>query len=385
MEDELAQAHPFEKSITIDCLSEGQIIGACLPFFSAGSATIIPSGDDAAVLAAPLQRYVITTDMLVEHSHFRCDWSTAYDIGSRAAAQNLADVVAMGATPHGLVVALALPRNLSANWVTECAYGIAQYCQNYNCEVVGGDMTTHGDNSSPIVISITATGIPLNDKLTLRNQAQPGDVVALAGSLGLSRAGLELYQQDCYLSGDNRVVTPSVPIHAKSIIVADNLTTTTRLGAEACQRIYRSPQPPLHDVLQALTSSDMSSWNAMMDVSDGLVLDAQRMASASSVQIHLDTALLTQHVDALMPIFQDRTMCTDFVLTGGEDHSFLATFAQTIPSCFHPIGHVRSGSAGVFIDGKPFEGVGGWDHGSGRDRPSASKGFALPFKDDNHL
>src|SRR3954453_17554542 len=84
---------------------------------------LLGPGDDAAVLRASDGSVTVTTDVLVEGVHFRRDWSTGYDVGRRAAAANLADVVAMGAHPTGLVVGLAAPGDLSLDWVDSLVDG----------------------------------------------------------------------------------------------------------------------------------------------------------------------------------------------------------------------------------------------------------------------
>ena len=87
---------------------------------------IVGPGDDAAVLATADGRVVVTTDLLVENRHFRRDWSSADDIGHKAAAQNLADVAAMGAVPTGLVVGLGAPADLPAAWALGFADGLRE-------------------------------------------------------------------------------------------------------------------------------------------------------------------------------------------------------------------------------------------------------------------
>ena len=116
-------------------------------------------GDDAAVVAAPDRRVVASTDVLLEGRHFRRDWSTAYDVGRKAAAQNLADIAAMGAVPTALLLGLVVPAELPVTWPVELMDGIRDECQVAGAAVVGGDVV-RGDT---ITVSITALG-------DLRNQ-----------------------------------------------------------------------------------------------------------------------------------------------------------------------------------------------------------------------
>ena len=97
-------------------------------------------GDDAAVLRTPDGRVVASTDVLVEGRHFRRDWSSAEDIGHKAAAANLADVAAMGGTATALLVGLACPPNTPTAWLEGVATGLAAECAPFGAAVVGGDL-----------------------------------------------------------------------------------------------------------------------------------------------------------------------------------------------------------------------------------------------------
>src|ERR1700733_12608075 len=94
---------------TLGSLGEAAVLARIFPRLPSASAALVGPGDDAAVLAAPDGRYVVTTDMMIHGPDFRLAWSRAPDLGWKAAATNLADVAAMGAVPTGLVVALAAP------------------------------------------------------------------------------------------------------------------------------------------------------------------------------------------------------------------------------------------------------------------------------------
>ncbi|MDQ3431211.1 MAG: AIR synthase related protein, partial [Actinomycetota bacterium] len=102
---------------------------------------LLGPGDDAALLSAPDGRVVATTDLLLEGRHFRREWSGAYDVGRKAAAQNLADIAAMGARPTALLVGLGVPGALPVAWVLELADGLREECEPLGVSVVGGDVT----------------------------------------------------------------------------------------------------------------------------------------------------------------------------------------------------------------------------------------------------
>src|SRR5439155_673416 len=117
-----------------------------------GGSTLLGPGDDAAVLRAPDGRVVVSTDLLVEGRHFRRDWSTAYDVGRRAAAANLADIAAMGAVPTGIVVGLACPPELPLEWTDGLTDGLREECDLVGAGVVGGDVS----RSAVLVVAVTA-------------------------------------------------------------------------------------------------------------------------------------------------------------------------------------------------------------------------------------
>src|SRR5690606_2261753 len=124
-------------------------------------------------VAAPDRRVVATTDILLEGRHFRRDWSTAYDVGRKAAAQNLADIAAMGAVPTAVLLGLVVPADLAATWPVELMDGIRDESQVAGAGVAGGDVV-RGDL---ITVSITALGDLRNREAVTRAGARPGDVV----------------------------------------------------------------------------------------------------------------------------------------------------------------------------------------------------------------
>jgi thiamine-monophosphate kinase len=282
------------------------LIAAVTARLPQSDAVLLGPGDDAAVLAFPRGRVVATTDVLVEGVHFRRDWSSAYDIGRKAAAANLADVAAMGGTGTALLVGLAAPGELPLAWALELADGLRDEAALVGACVVGGDTVS----CDLVVISVTALGTV--DRWVTRAGAQPGDLVVLAGRTGLSAAGLALLRQGISSS-------PLVDAH-------------------------RRPSPPygFGAVLAAAGAS------AMCDVSDGLVADLGHIATASGVAIDLESAAL-----------HDPDVALADVLTGGEDHALVATLTGPVPEGCRVIGSVRAGS-GVTVDGRPASG--GWDH-----------------------
>src|SRR5512134_2111994 len=170
---------------TLADLGEFGLIDALVARFPQGENVLLGPGDDAALVALPEARVLVATDVLVEGRHFRRDWASAADVGHKAAAQNLADINAMGGRATALTVGLAAPPDLPATWALELADGIAEEAGLVGASVVGGDVT----RADEVMIAITVLGV-VDTEPVRRSGARPGDVVALAGRQGWAAAGL---------------------------------------------------------------------------------------------------------------------------------------------------------------------------------------------------
>lgn len=290
---------------------EFELINLITEKFSANTFVVVGPGDDAAVINIDGNLLAISTDMAVENVHFRRNWLTTQELGRRIVAQNFADIVAMSATPIGITASVSAPQGTDTNWFEELAHGMQTECSQLGASVLGGDLST----SHEITVSVTALGI-LQNAPVLRSGAKPGHIVAIAGTLGYSAAGLK-----CLETG-----------HTSPKKYVEN---------------FRVPKPPYQAGIQAGTAK------AMIDISDGLLSDAQHIAQSSGVQIHLMS-------DALIPEQELRDLgfalshdARDWILNGGEEHSLLAVFEEdaALPEGFRPIGHTLEGEPGVFLDG----------------------------------
>jgi len=309
--------------ITVSDLGEFGLIRRVAAASVPTESTVLGPGDDAAVVATPDGRVVASTDLLVENVHFRRDWSTATDVGRKAAARSFADIAAMGATPTALLVGLATPGSLDVEWVDGLHAGLREECGEVGAAIVGGDVVS-GD---VVMIAVTALGdLGGRAPITL-DGARPGDVVAVAGRLGWSAAGLAV------LSRGFRSPVQVVSAH-------------------------RRPEPPYADGLAAAELGATS----MTDVSDGLIGDLGHIAEASEVRIdlageRLDIPAKLREVGAALNV--DPLV---WVLTGGEDYALAATFpARTsLPDTWTVIGSVAEGE-GVRVDGRRWP-SGGHEH-----------------------
>lgn len=279
-------------------------------------------GDDAAVVGAPDSRVVVTTDMLVEGSHFRLDWSTPHDVGRKAVAQNAADIEAMGARTSALVVAFGAPAATPTAAALSLADGMWQEAADIGAGIVGGDLV----DAPQWVISVTALGDLEGRDPVLRSGARAGSLIAVAGELGRSAAGLALCGRGIG-------------------------------GFDEIRQRHRVPRPPYGQGGVAAGAGAL----AMTDVSDGLLADLGHIAEASGVLMDLDPGALADDVEAVTPAARAAGVDPwSLVLAGGEDHALLACFPGLPPPGWRVVGRVRQGPGAVLLDGREWVGPVGW-------------------------
>ncbi|MEV7132973.1 thiamine-phosphate kinase [Arthrobacter sp. NPDC093128] len=336
-----------ETHLTVAGLSESELLAKIFPRLNngpgQGTALLLGPGDDAAIVAAPDGRTVVSIDTQVQDQDFRLEWrngyrTTGFDVGWKAAAQNLSDINAMGARSTSMVVSLTLPPETAVAWVEDFADGLSHAIRDLGaagCSVAGGDL----GRGRELAVTVAILGTLDGKEAVLRSGARPGHIVALAGTVGHAAAGLALLE-----SG------PSVEL----------LTPEQRIIMDRQCR----PLPPLAAGPSALAAGA----SAMMDISDGLIRDGSRLAAASGVVLDLDPAvlkLLTGPLSAAADAVGGDPMA--WVLGGGEDHGLLAAFPADVqlPPGFAAIGSVEAlapmESTGVKIAGRPADTV-GWDH-----------------------
>ena len=285
--------------------TEGEVIALLAQVFASNNSNLeVGIGDDAAVIRTS-ERTVITTDMAVEGVHFRLEWSSAFEIGRKITAANLADVLSMGAKPTFLVVAVSLTGNEDLDWIENLAKGIAFEANLVGAAVVGGDLT----KGAGVTIAITALGEVIEP--ILRSGAQVGDQIYISDLPGWSNAGLVILEK-------------GLPIESEI--------------AKRAVAAFRAPTLN-YDYVRNLTDV-----NSMSDVSDSVMTQAAQMAAASSVQFNLDFNLFQAAADfeELRKLSEELNISVaDLILGGGEDHVFMATGAD-LPGLL--IGSVSAGS-----------------------------------------
>ena len=314
---------------TLGSTGEFGLIEAITKSLPQGEDVLVGPGDDAAVVAVPDGRMVITTDLLIEGRHFRQDWSSAYDVGRKAAAQNLADVVAMGARATSMVVGFGAPADLPTAWALELNQGLADEAELLGVSIVGGDTV----QSDKIVVSVTAFGSLDGRAPVLRSGARPGDEVAVVGRLGWAEAGY-------------------------TVLTRGFRSPRTVVDA------HRRPQPPYAEGPRAA----IAGASSMCDVSDGLIADLTHIAQASEVVIDVRSLALAIPEPLQAVAAATGLDALSFVLSGGEDHALVGTFEPAdVPDGWTVIGSVAEGNqnlpAGtVTVDGATYTASPGWGH-----------------------
>ncbi len=240
-------------------------------------------GDDCAVLDFPDHWLLLTLDTFVEGRHFSWDYFTPYEVGRRLAAANLSDLAAMGGKPTFALLGLSTPR-LEEERITVFLEGIKSKLALYGAELIGGDTCRH----EKWVISLTLLGHTPKGGAVFRHGANPGDLIFVSRPLGASAAALYLWQK----------------------------------GLEPPASLKKAHLDPDPEVALGAILAENQLASAMIDVSDGLLLDLERLCEASGVgaELELERIPVAEEVKAL-PLEDPYSLA----LKGGEDFALLFT------------------------------------------------------------
>lgn len=257
---------------------------------------VVGIGDDTAALRwTPGALVLATTDALVEGVHFRRSNSAAADVGWKALAINASDIAAMGGVPRYAVVSLMLPGDLDAGWVDGLYDGLLEMAREAGVVVVGGNLA----QASVVVVDVMLLGEVAPDQLVRRTGARPGDLLAVTGTLGRAAAGLAAME---------------VGLMAAEVVTAQ-----------------RRPRPRLRE---GRTLAETGSVRAMIDLSDGLLLDLWRMCEAGGLGVRLDSkrvpvdlGVAAVAATAAGGIGLRSRRALDLALAGGEDYELLFAVA----------------------------------------------------------
>ena len=301
--------------------------------------------DDCALIAPPDgEDLVVTTDAVAEGVHFFSDDAPA-DIAWKALAVNVSDLAAKGARPLAYLMALSFPAEPEESWLAGFAGGLRAAQDAFSIALAGGDTDRR---PGPLTVTITAIGSVPRGRMVRRDGARPGDLVFVSGTLGDSALGLGIRRDAA---------------QARAWGLDDG-------SAEALRARYLRPQPRI-----GLVAPLRDFASAAMDISDGLVKDAKRLALASGVVLTLDAKLVPLSA-AARAVVDGQPDLLETVLTGGDDYEVLATAPSDRADLFRDaarergvdvtvIGRVSEGTGVTVLalDGRPWAMTwDGWDH-----------------------
>ena len=265
--------------MTVD-ISEDELLTAIGRVLSGtGPEVLVPVGDDAAVVRRGAGDLVLSTDALVEGTHFDRAMSTPRDIGYKAIAASISDIAAMAASPRYALCALTLSDDVDAGWTMELFGGMREASDEFACTLIGGNLARGAD----VTVAITVTGEVARGAAVRRGGAKPEDVVVVTGTLGGAAAGRRLARRGAPWTEDE---LDAIHRHERPAPRVGEAPVLARNGA-----------------------------TAMIDVSDGLARDLVRLCEASGVGVRLDPSTVPAHPAA----------AEGEALGGGEDYELLAT------------------------------------------------------------
>lgn len=267
-------------------------IAASLP--SVPPDVVMGIGDDVAVLKTGGREYLLATcDIQVENVHFVLSWTTPYQLGRKIVAINVSDIAAMGGAPAWALVSLALPPTTEVRFVDELYRGIQDQLTQGGATLVGGNLSKV---RSEVLIDFFLLGKAAPKEVVFRNGAKEGDVVMVTGTLGESRAGLELLRRSL----------TKVSLQTRRTVEARHLT----------------PQPRLQEGLLLGRSGKV---HAMLDVSDGLLSDLRHICRAGGVgaELWVSDIPISQACREVAQATEQNSQ--DWALMGGEDYELLFT------------------------------------------------------------
>jgi len=317
-------------------MGEDRVVDRLREMLPPAGAVLWGPGDDAALLDREAGLLAATTDLLVEDVDFLAS-EDPERLGRRAAAVNLSDLAAVGAAPEAFLLAIAFPASRGEDFPVAVARGAAARGAEHGARLVGGDLSA----APLVVLAVAMWGRPAAAPLS-RSGARPGDAVYLSGHTGEAAAGLRLAK---ILDAFQRQGSPPVERFPE-------------LSAAHQRRLldrYRDPEPRIA-LGTALAAAGIAT--AAIDVSDGLGVDAGRIARASGVRLALESGRIPLSAALLAFAAMDDGDAMELALSGGDDYELLftvpvereealASAAAASGACVTRIGVVEPGEGAV--------------------------------------
>jgi thiamine-monophosphate kinase len=261
---------------------------------SSDPALIQGIGDDVAVIEMGPKVLLVTTDILIEGIHFDLSWMDPYPLGRKSLAVNLSDIASMGGIPKYFLVSIGLPKNFPISFISSFYRGLKQEAKRFRVELIGGDTSL----SQKMIINICLLGEGEKRDLLFRKGAKVGDDLFVSGRLGDAALGLKILQEKTKIKGSKRLVEK-----------------------------HLSPSPRV-ELGQAIAKFHLAT--AMIDVSDGLLIDTSHLLEESEVgaRIWEDQIPLSRPYRKWVRSFSKDPF--RFALSGGEDYELLFTTPSTM-------------------------------------------------------
>ncbi len=273
------------------------------PFTVKHPSTVVGVGDDAAVIDNSGKHTVVSTDLLAEGIHFDLAYTPLKHLGYKCVVVNLSDIYAMNAQPKQIFVSVAVSSKFTVEAMDELYAGIKAACEVYGVDLAGGDTTS---SHSGLVLSVTAVGEGMPEKLVYRKGAKPGDLICVSGNLGAAFLGLQLLEREKQVWQVNPDAEPEF---------------------ESEYAVQRLLKPEARKDIVALLNELMVQPTAMMDLSDGLASDVMHICKQSNCGCLIEEANLPiadEIYELAVKLNLDPTTCA---LNGGEDYELLFTIS----------------------------------------------------------
>jgi thiamine-monophosphate kinase len=257
---------------------------------AASDPSVIQSiGDDVAVIETADKALLVTTDILIEGVHFNRSWIDPYRLGKKALAVNLSDIAAMGGTPKYFLISLGLPKGLSLSFISSFYRGLKEEARRFCVDLLGGDTSL----SQKIVINICLLGEERKKDLLFRRGARVGDDLFVSGTLGDAALGLKIFQKKGFMGGPKGLFERQL-----------------------------SPRPRIQ-LGQAIAKRRCAT--AMIDVSDGLLIDTTHLLEESGVGARIwEERIPLSRLYRKWIHFYSKGLY-QMALCGGEDYELLFT------------------------------------------------------------
>jgi thiamine-monophosphate kinase len=271
------------------------------------ASSIIGVGDDAAVIDHFGKQTVVTTDLLIEGVHFDLVYTPLKHLGYKSVIVNLSDIYAMNATPTQITVSIGFSNRFSLEALDEFYDGVYTACALYGVDLIGGDTSS---SQKGFIISITALGEVVPEKIVRRNTAKKGDLICCSGELGGAYVGLLFLEREKKIFLESPQVQPD--LEGEKYVISKLLKPEAR-----------------KDIVEFFEEKGILP-TSMMDISDGLSSEILHIATQSQLgcRIYYEEKIpISDEMKTAAYKFEiDPTACA---LSGGEDYELLFTIAQS--------------------------------------------------------